>query len=81
MTTHTINRHQKVEFSYLQAEELKTLRVYIEKLTALSTAIAAEFSKTGDLGKIQAEIDNTARKIIELELLKIKAELKFEISK
>jgi hypothetical protein len=82
MTKYVAPKHPTVEFSTLEAEELKTLRAYVEKLGVLKTTITGEFQGEETrqaLLKIQNEISNTAEKIVELEIRKIQAELKFKV--
>jgi hypothetical protein len=79
MATYTAQKHPILVFSYQEEEELKTLRTYAEKLTALAAALAQEFpGAANELTGIKLEIGNTAKKIADLEILKIQAELKFD---
>jgi len=84
MATYKTPKHIIMEFTLGEAEELKTLRAYVEKLGVLKTTITGELQgeeARQALLKIQGEISNTAGKIVEFEIRKIQAELKFEIKK
>jgi hypothetical protein len=55
------------------------LRTYAEKLNALAASLTAEFpSDAQALSGIKLEISSTTKKIADLEILKIQAELKFK---
>lgn len=77
METLSAKTSSKPEFSYKEAEQLKTLRVYVLKLRELATLLGKEFpGDTMALFPVKYAIEEAAKRITALELQKIQAEVK-----